>query len=651
MRHLQFKRSDVIYDNEKQALEALKTQATATYRDTASTSARVMRDGEPILASYKDKKAPNGVADILALLIKKKDGTDALFYIDSQDILNKIGITIDRDINPLWIQPTDSSGKTPIVVKDGENTTVIDAINDISTYIIETGKNNDKKIEDLQKELDKTQELTIGFNSNADTVAPFSALTASEITSGATSLVDAVKEIDDTIIKNEKVTSAALNDIDTRINDLSAKTVTELDDTNTIDFNVTYAKDGTLKADGSVKVSSDVEGNLLKVSGDTGLYVSKKDIQAIQTGAGAVDEITKTTDKTKFGTSANTFTVKYANGKSDVIHQITYDSAMPDNLTTPSQNGGIEKGTTAQSLNGMPVSKILDMILFPEIFPTLSAPSVGLNQGGVSKEVGTAFPTFTVSTNRGKVTCPGQSDKYVLGTVKRTAPYTGATNNASHTPEAETMPNTISYGTVYVKGYAEFNEGDTLKTSYGNDATKDVNGNKISQNPHPATALTGGASSVRGYYNYGGNMTSIDTIAKANAEAAYNKGNNIVKNGAIVYSNALIVDYKSKEASKVGGIVDGNGGYVLALPNAIGITSMEKMKDILQFNAGSGSWDASIKADWEVFTPSSSDAAKFPGTLNDAAGNTYPVTYFKHKENAVALDGSGAARVSFAFVW
>lgn len=647
MRHLQLKRSDVIYDNEKQALEALKTQATATYRDTASTSARVMRDGEPILASYKDKNAPNGVADILALLIQKKDGTDALFYIDSQDILNKIGITIDGDINPLWLQPTDSSGKTPIVVNDGENTTVIDAINDISTYIIETGKNNDKKIEDLQKELDKTQELTIGFNSNADTVAPFSALTASEITSGATSLVDAVKEIDDTIIKNEKVTSAALNDIDTRINDLSAKTVTELDDTNTIDFNVTYAKDGTLKADGSVKVSSDVEGNLLKVSGDTGLYVSKTDIQAIQTAAGAVDEITKTTDKTQFGTSANTFTVKYANGKSDAIHQITYDSAMPDNLTTPSQNGGIEKGTTAQSLNGMSVSKILDMILFPEIFPTLSAPSVGLNQGGVSKEVGTAFPTFTVSTNRGKVTCPGQPDRYVLGTVTRTAPYTGDTNNASHTSEAETMPNTIAYGTIYVKGYAEFNEGDTLKTSYGNNATKDVNGNTISQNPHPATSLTGGTSTVRGFYKYGGNMASIDTIAKANEEAASNKGTNVVRNGAIVYNSALIVDYKSKEKSKLGGLVDGNGGFVLALPSAMNIT----MKDILQFNAGSGSWDASVKNDWEVFTPSQSEKTKFPGTLTDAAGKQYPVTYFKHKGDSVALDGSKAARISYAFVW
>ena len=644
MRHLQLKRSDIIYDNEKQALEALKTQATATYRDTASTSARVMRDGEPILASYRDAKAPGGVADILALLIKKNDGTDALFYIDSQDILNKIGITIDGDINPLWVQPVDDSGKTPIVIKEDDTTTVIDAINDLANYIIEAGKSSDKSFKDLQKELDKTQELIVGFNSNADTTAPFSALTKAEITSGATSLMDAVKKIDDTVVENERITSASLNDLDTRVKDLSAKTITELDDTNTIDFNVTTAKDGTLKADGSVKVSSDVDGNLLKVSGNTGLYVSTKDIQGV---AGAVDEITKTTDPTKFATSANTFTVSYANGKEPAIHQITYDSAMPNDLTTPSQHGGIKKGTTAQSLNGMSVSKILDMILFPEIFPTLNAHSVGLNQGGGSYEVGTTFPTFTVSTNRGLVTCPGQTDKYQLGNVTKTAPYTGD----SHTTAAETLPATVSYGTINVHGYAEFAQGDTLTTSYGKTATKDVNGNTISQNPHPATALTGGSSSVRGFYKYGGNMTSIDTIAKANEEAASNKGNNVVKNGATVYDKALIVDYKSKEAVKIGGVVDGNGGFVLALPKAIGVTSMEKIKDILQFNAGSGSWDASVKADWEVFTPSSNDATKFPGTLNDAAGNTYPVTYFKHKEGAVALDGSGAARVSFAFVW
>lgn len=643
MRHLQLKRSAIIYDNGQKALEEVKKQAIAMYRDTASTSARVMRDGEPILASYRDDNAPNKVADILALLIKKDDGTDALFYIDSQDILNKIGIKVDVDFNKLWVQPLDDDKKTPIVIKDSGTTTVIDAINDLATYIVEAGKNNGK-IEELQEELDKTQELTIGFNSSKDTEAPFTALTGAKITSGATSLIDAIKKIDDTIIENERISFGSLNDLNTGLTDLSGKTLTEIDDTNTIDFNVTSAEDGTLKGNGSVKISSDVEGNLLKVSGDTGLYVSKKDIQTV---AGAVDEIEKTTDKTKFGTSANTFTVKYANGKSDAIHQITYDSAMPDNLTTPSQNGGIEKGTTAQSLNGMALSKILDMILFPEIFPTLSAPSVGLNQGSGSYEVGTTFPTFTISTNRGKVTCPGQSDRYQLGTPTKTAIYTGTTSSASHTTEAETLPTTVGYGTIYVKGYAEFAQGDELKTSYGKIATKDVNGNKISQNPHPASAMTGGASSVRGFYKYGGNMGSIDTIAKANAEAANNKGNNVVKNGATVYDSALIVDYKSKEASKAGGLVDGNGGYVLALPSIMNIT----MRDVLQFNSGSGSWDASVKGDWEVFTPTSEDRTKFPGTLTDAAGNTYSVTYFKHKADSTALDGSGTARVSFAFIW
>lgn len=647
MRHLQLKRSAIIYDNGQKALEEVKKQAIAMYRDTASTSARVMRDGEPILASYRDKKAPGGVADILALLIKKNDGTDALFYIDSQNVLNKIGMKVDGDINDLWLTELETGEKTPIVVKDGETTTVIDAINDLAKYIVEVGKNNGK-IEGLQEELDKTQELTIGFNSSKDTEAPFTALTDAKITSGATSLIDAVKKIDDTIIENERISSGLLNDLNTGLSDLSGKTLTKLDDTNTIDFNVTSAEDGTLKGNGSVKISSDVEGNLLKVSGDTGLYVSKKDIQAIQTVAGAVDEIEKTTDKTKFGTSANTFTVKYATkDKQDAIHQITYDSAMKDDLTTPKQIGGITAGTKAQDLNGMALSKILDMILFPEIFPTLSAPSVSVAPGNGSYEVGTTFPTFTISTNRGKVTCPGQPDRYQLGTPTKTAIYTGTTSSASHTTETETLPTTVGYGTIYVKGYAEFAQGDTLKTSYNNDATKDVNGKPISQNPHPASAMTGGASSVRGFYKYGGNMESIDTIAKANAEAANNKGNNVVKNGATVYDSALIVDYKSKEASKAGGLVDGNGGYVLALPSIMNIT----MRDVLQFNSGSGSWDASVKGDWEVFTPTSEDRTKFPGTLTDAAGNTYSVTYFKHKADSTALDGTGAARVSFAFVW
>lgn len=564
MRHLQLKRSAIIYDNGQKALEEVKKQAIAMYRDTASTSARVMRDGEPILASYRDDNAPGGVADILALLIKKNDGTDALFYIDSQNVLNKIGITVDGNINDLWLTELDSGEKTPIVIKeDGKPTTVIDAINDIAQYI---AKDNGK-IEDLLK-----------------------------------------------------------------------KTITGLDDTDTIDFEVTSTEDG-LKGNGNVKVSSDVEGNLLKVSGNTGLYVATSDIQSV---AGAVDEITKTTDHTKFSESANTFTVKYANGQDPAIQQITYDSAMDSGLTTPSNIGGIAAGTKAQDLNGNSISKILDMILFPEIFPTLSPFGVGITGGG-SYEVGTKFPTFTVSTNRGLVTCPGQADKYVLGEVTKTAPYTGAT----HTTEAETLPSTVDYGTIYVHGYADFAQGDTLKTSYNKDATKDASGRPISQNPHPATALTGGNSAVTGFYKYGGNMASIDTIEKAAGATASNKGSNVVKNGATVYNSALIVDYKSKEASKAGGLVDGNGGYVLALPSIMNIT----MRDVLQFNSGSGSWDASVKGDWEVFTPSDGDATKFPGTLTDAAGNTYPVTYFKHKADSTALDGTGAARVSFAFVW
>lgn len=569
MRHLQLKRSDIIYGSAKEALEALKEQAKATYGDTGSTTARVMRDGEPILASYRDKKAPGGVADILALLIKKNDGTDALFYIDSQNILNKIGIKVDGNINDLWLTELETGEKTPIVVEDGKTTTIIDAINDLAKYIVEAGKNNGK------------------------------------------------------------------------IEELSAKTITGLEDTDTIDFNVISAEDGTLKGNGNVKVSSDVEGNLLKVSGNTGLYVSTDDIKGV---AGAVDDIIKTTGHTMFSesNSANTFTVKYA-GKPDAIQQITYDSAMDNDLTTPNKIGGIAAGTSAQTLAGQSVSKILDMILFPEIFPTLGSPSVGVTPGGGSYEVGTTFPTFSVTTNRGIVTCPGQPVRYQLGNPTKIATYTGNT----YTTAAETLPATVGYGTTNVHGYANFAQGDELKTSYSKKATKDDKGNQITQNPHPASAMTGGTSAVRGFYKYGGNMGSIDTIAKASGEAANNKGNNVVKNGTTIYNSALIVDYKSKEASKAGGLVDGNGGYVLALPSIMNIT----IKDVLQFNSGSGSWDASVKGDWEVFTPTTEDSTKFPGTLTDAAGKTYPVTYFKHKADSTALDGTGAARVSFAFVW
>lgn len=645
MRHLQLKRSEHIYENSELALNALKEQEKATYRSTAADTSRVLFDGEPIIASYKDEKAPNGVADIIGFLIKTKDKDgvefDKLFYIDSQDIINKIGFEKDKVLNDLWKQFRKTNKKEPIVINGDETTTVIDAINSIAEYIVSLSGDSDQKFNDLQAELDRTQVLTVGYNSTKESEAPFSALEKSVITSGSTSLIDAIKKIDDTIIEDEKVTAASLNDLNTRVIALSGKTLTELEDTQTIDFIVKGKEDGTLKAEGNVKVSRDVKGNLLKTSGDTGLYVSTDDIQKV---AGAVDEITKTTGHTKFATSANTFTVSYANGKPDVIHQITYDSAMPDTLTTPSKHGGIESGTSAQTLNGKSISKILDMILFPEIFPTLNNYSVGITPGAVAVEVGTKFQTYTVTTNRGKVTCPGQPDKWQLGKAKKTAPYTGTTANAAHTTEAETLPATVGYGTIYVRGYAEFEQGDELTTSYGNKATKDVNGKNIT-NPQPAQNLVGGASAVRGFYKYGSNGNNIDSIVKASAEATNNKGGNVVKNGNTTYGSALIVEYKSAEKVMAGGLVTDNGGFVLALPKALNA----KMKDILQFNAGSGAWDASVMKDWEEYT--TGDKTKFPGTLTDAAGKTYDVVYYKHKDGSAALDGSGAARVSFAFVW
>ena len=95
-----------------------------------------------------------------------------------------------------------------------------------------------------------------------------------------------------------------------------------------------------------------------------------------------------------------------------------YESAMDDDIEVPNAVGGIAAGTTAAELKKKTQSQVLDDLLFPEINPTIVAPSAQATLNGSSftqntvYEVGATAPTTTNLNgilNRGSITVPGQT--------------------------------------------------------------------------------------------------------------------------------------------------------------------------------------------------------------------------------------------------
>ena len=195
----------------------------------------------------------------------------------------------------------------------------------------------------------------------------------------------------------------------------------------------------------------------------------------------------------------------------DALH---YNTSLGE-LTTPSAIGGIKSGIKASDLNGKTIDEMLTMILFPEINPTIVAPSgtttfanSSFKNGGLY-EVNSTLPTESdlgYTFNRGSITVPGLSAKNRAGAATgATYAVSGGATTFDVTAFAEstyTYKATISYGA-----------GEEALTSYSNKATVDVNGTSIS-NPLPAGSLTGSAISVKGVYPIYASSTTAGTLTK-----------------------------------------------------------------------------------------------------------------------------------------
>lgn len=178
---------------------------------------------------------------------------------------------------------------------------------------------------------------------------------------------------------------------------------------------------------------------------------------------------------------------------------ISYTTDLPDSLVVPQTIGGINKGTKVSDLEGSTISQMFDNLLFPEVQPTIQAPSVTIHfkdtfsSNGVY-EVGTAAPIaadFNTSFNRGTCTVVGQNDKNRAGNLDSGNSFIYYGGNTS----TKTLPAKVTLGTMQYNYHAAYAQGDTLVTSKGNKAS-------ITPNPLPAGSVNSSNLTIFGTYPY-----------------------------------------------------------------------------------------------------------------------------------------------------
>lgn len=178
---------------------------------------------------------------------------------------------------------------------------------------------------------------------------------------------------------------------------------------------------------------------------------------------------------------------------------ISYTTDLPDSLVVPQTIGGINKGTKVSDLEGSTISQMFDNLLFPEVQPTIQAPSATISfkdtfsSNGVY-EVGTTAPTavnFNTSFNRGTCTVVGQANKNRAGNLDSGNSFIYYGGNTS----TKTLPAKVTLGTMQYNYHAAYAQGDTLVTSKGNKAS-------VTPNPLPAGSVNSSNLTIFGTYPY-----------------------------------------------------------------------------------------------------------------------------------------------------
>lgn len=178
---------------------------------------------------------------------------------------------------------------------------------------------------------------------------------------------------------------------------------------------------------------------------------------------------------------------------------ISYTTNLPDSLVVPQTIGGINKGTKVSDLEGSTISQMFDNLLFPEVQPTIQAPSATIHfkdtfsSNGVY-EVGATAPiaaNFNTSFDRGTCTVVGQANKNRAGNLDSSSSFIYYGGNTS----TKTLPAKVTLGTMQYNYHAAHAQGDTLVTSKGNKAS-------VTPNPLPAGSVNSSNLTIFGTYPY-----------------------------------------------------------------------------------------------------------------------------------------------------
>lgn len=178
---------------------------------------------------------------------------------------------------------------------------------------------------------------------------------------------------------------------------------------------------------------------------------------------------------------------------------ISYTTDLPDSLVVPQTIGGINKGTKVSDLKGSTISQMFDNLLFPEVQPTIQAPSATIHfkdtfsSNGVY-EVGTTAPiaaNFNTSFDRGTCTVVGQANKNRAGNLDSGNSFIYYGGDTS----TKTLPAKVTLGTMQYNYHAAYAQGDTLVTSKGNKAS-------VTPNPLPAGSVNSSNLTIFGTYPY-----------------------------------------------------------------------------------------------------------------------------------------------------
>ena len=276
-----------------------------------------------------------------------------------------------------------------------------------------------------------------------------------------------------------------------------------------------YDEDGTyatLKAIADaltiINGADTVEGSIAKAEKDARDYTDQQ-FDTINPIVG-VAQVTK--DGTNYqATEADKYEfTKHTGAKADV--QLTFTPISPLSLTVPETMGDIEQGTKCEDLNGMPLSQVLDSILFKTIYPTVTNPSGSISfksgfTNNATVEAGLASPTdanMQYSFNKGKVVVSDgvTANKDYVGEATGCTyvqKYTPGSANTNAGVEAGGSAKTdvaldgakMTVGQYQFKGTISYGAGPTITDSKGQfpNPIKTTNAGNVA-NPHAASTLT-----------------------------------------------------------------------------------------------------------------------------------------------------------------